>query len=317
MQPEAVLAASAMRMHGAFTTATALDAGFSHSQVVRRVRSGAWTKWCRKVMTITGAPQTFEQRCAVAVLATKGAVISHEASGQLRRLKYLDPNHRDVVSISTPPGSHSPFDWVRTYHSSQLDPAGIETIRGLPVLTIERTMVDLAWVLDETRMGWVLDNALERNLLDFDTLLRVHRSLARRGRNGAGLIRPLLDARGLGTYASGTKLEKAFLEFVDEYNLPVPDPQVRFWSEDVAVGIVDFYWPELRIVIEADGRLGHLQRSSFEKDRTRDQEVAAQGCLPQRVTWTQMKEQPEATADRLRRSFEHQRRLHLAAPSKS
>lgn len=311
MASDGDLAPLARNSHGAFTTAQATALGFTRNQISRRCSSGAWVRWCHGVMTIAASPHTFEQRCAIAVLATRGAAVSHEAAARIRRVEMLDPSRRNVVSISTPPGSHSPFDWVRTYHSTQLDPCWIEQVRGLPVLTLERTMVDLAWVFDAPRMGAVLDAALDRRTLDLDRLITAHRQLACRGRNGAGLIRPLLYERGVGTHTTRSRLEAMFIDFVAEYDLPRPSEQMRFWSNDVAVGIVDFYWPELRVVIETDGRLGHLQRMGFENDRVRDQEVGGAGCVPQRVTWRQLTKDRDACAERLRRMFEQQRRLHL------
>ena len=63
--------------------------------------------------------------------------------------------------------------------------------------------------------------------------------------------------------------------------------------------VVDFLWPEHRIVVEVDGYEFHGGRQSFEADRERDAELAVQGYRVLRFTYRQVTEEPAKVAARL------------------
>ena len=58
-------------------------------------------------------------------------------------------------------------------------------------------------------------------------------------------------------------------------------------------------WRNQRLVAEVDGYAFHSSRSSFERDRRKDAELAAQGYRVIRVTWRQLSDEPEALVARL------------------
>jgi very-short-patch-repair endonuclease len=55
---------------------------------------------------------------------------------------------------------------------------------------------------------------------------------------------------------------------------------------------VDFCWPEHGLVVEIDGHQFHGHRSAFERDRKKDQLLAAAGYTVIRVTWRQLIHEP-------------------------
>ena len=57
--------------------------------------------------------------------------------------------------------------------------------------------------------------------------------------------------------------------------------------------VVDFTWPEQRLIIEVDGWDAHRTRSAFEEDRARDARLAVLGYEVVRFTWRQLtRDQP-------------------------
>lgn len=52
----------------------------------------------------------------------------------------------------------------------------------------------------------------------------------------------------------------------------------------VAGVLVDFYWPEARLVVEVDGFGFHKTRRAFEEDRRRDARLQVARCVVLRVT---------------------------------
>jgi hypothetical protein len=83
-------------------------------------------------------------------------------------------------------------------------------------------------------------------------------------------------------------LEEAFLELCDDE--PVVNGTVEGFE-------VDFHWPDTRLVIETDGREHHGTRAAFERDRARDQALAAAGWTVLRFTYRQVLEEPARVRD--------------------
>jgi len=65
----------------------------------------------------------------------------------------------------------------------------------------------------------------------------------------------------------------------------------------------DCMWPEQRLLVELDGRAAHGTERAFESDRERDRVLLAEGWRSARVTWRQLRDEPEAVAADLRDSL--------------
>jgi very-short-patch-repair endonuclease len=64
---------------------------------------------------------------------------------------------------------------------------------------------------------------------------------------------------------------------------------------------VDALWPDQRLIVEVDGWQFHKTRAAFERDRARDAALLVAGYRVVRVTYRQLRDQPEAVADTVRR----------------
>lgn len=62
----------------------------------------------------------------------------------------------------------------------------------------------------------------------------------------------------------------------------------------------DCIWDEQRLIVELDGRDVHGTHAAFESDRQRDRILLAEGWRWARVTWRQLRDEPEAIAADLR-----------------
>jgi very-short-patch-repair endonuclease len=88
--------------------------------------------------------------------------------------------------------------------------------------------------------------------------------------------------------------EKRFRQLIKLAKLPSPDPNAR-----VGRFVVDFLWPEHRVVVELDGFATHNRRGAFEGDRARDGDLLAVGYRVIRVTWRQLTREPCAVVARV------------------
>jgi very-short-patch-repair endonuclease len=63
--------------------------------------------------------------------------------------------------------------------------------------------------------------------------------------------------------------------------------------------LVDFLWPDARLILEVDGFGTHGDRRALEDDRRRDQVHVAAGYTVLRVTWRQLRDEPMAVVARI------------------
>lgn len=118
------------------------------------------------------------------------------------------------------------------------------------------------------------------------------------GRRGAATVRAILTKRepvGI----TENDFEELFLEFLDRHGFPRPRLNAalavrgRFLRPDCM-------WPEQRLLVELDGREAHGTDGAFESDRQRDRILLVDGWRSMRVTWRQLRDEPETLAADLR-----------------
>ena len=100
------------------------------------------------------------------------------------------------------------------------------------------------------------------------------------------MLRSLLDRR---TFTlTDSKLERRFLPIARAAGLARP-----LTRQHVNGFRVDFFWPELRLVVETDGLRYHRTAARQARDLLRDQVHHAAGFTPLRFTHAQVAFEPE------------------------
>ena len=90
-------------------------------------------------------------------------------------------------------------------------------------------------------------------------------------------------------------LERDFLALCRRHRLPSPNVNVR-----IGPHLVDFLWPDRRLVVETDGYVFHRGRLAFESDRARDLDLRARGFEVHRLAEKQVNEEPALVAEVVR-----------------
>jgi very-short-patch-repair endonuclease len=127
-----------------------------------------------------------------------------------------------------------------------------------------------------------------------------------RGRRGVPQLRVIVD-NWRGEDASVPRLrsvlEAKLLSLVMAHGLPRPvcNQKLRVGGREIEV---DFFWPDRRLVVEADGYAFHGTRAAFERDPRRDQALLLAGYRVARFTWDQVEREPEATVSTIARFLE-------------
>ncbi|MFZ0041676.1 MAG: DUF559 domain-containing protein, partial [Solirubrobacteraceae bacterium] len=171
---------------------------------------------------------------------------------------------------------------------------------AIPVTTVSRLMLDMAETLSAQRLRSLLEASQRAGSFD---VTQIDAVVARNpGRHG---IKPLCEAVAqLRDDAPWTQsnLEVRFLELVRSANLPEPLANVLVEGE-----LVDFFWPDHRLVVEIDSYRFHKTRSVFEADRRRDVRLSLAGILVVRFTYRRVVDEPDQVARELARLLSRER----------
>jgi hypothetical protein len=277
-----------------FTHEQALSAGYSVRQVQRRRETGRWEQMHPGVYRVAGSPASWEQRLFAACLAAgRGAVVSHRSAAHLWG---LDQSRRPLVELSVPPGRQPRVDGVIVHRSGDLTPAVCTVRNGIAVTTPLRTILDLGAVQGPRAVERCLEVALGRQLVTLAGLRAILDSGARRGRQGAGILRRLLEVRSDGEDLAESVLEARMLGLCRDQGLPQPVCQHEVRSGPRLVGRIDFAYPDDRVAIEVDGYEFHASLDAFHHDRARQNELVARGWTVLRFTWGDVMHHPARVA---------------------
>jgi very-short-patch-repair endonuclease len=150
----------------------------------------------------------------------------------------------------------------------------------VPTTRIHRTLLDLAATLDRRALEAAVNESDKLDLTDPESLRSDLERYA--GLAGVTALRALLDRR---TFAlTDSELERRLLPIIRKAGLPLPRT-----GERVNDFKVDFYWPDLGLVVETDGLRYHRTPAQQARDRLRDQAHSAAGLTPLRFTHAQIR----------------------------
>jgi very-short-patch-repair endonuclease len=155
---------------------------------------------------------------------------------------------------------------------------------GIPVTIPAQTLLDLATELSSSELERAVNEADKRDRIDPESLRTALDGHA--GEPGVRPLRVLLDRRTF--RLSDTELEVLFRPIAAQAGLPTP------LTKEMVNGFeVDFYWPNLGLVVETDGWRYHRTASAQTRDALRDQTHTAAGFTPLRFSHYQVKHEPQ------------------------
>jgi very-short-patch-repair endonuclease len=145
------------------------------------------------------------------------------------------------------------------------------------------TLIDLASCPEHGQLERAINEADKLDLVHVEELRAVLDSAPRRP--GVGALRSTLDRRTF--VLTRSQLERRFLPIARRAGLA--KPETGSWVSGFEV---DFFWPELGLVVETDGLRYHRTPAEQARDRLRDQAHAAAGLTPLRFTHAQVRYEP-------------------------
>ncbi len=245
---------------GVRTSTQLIAAGVSRGSVASRVRSG-------KLIRVL--PQVYADEkldylglCTAVTLWKSGAVISHLSAAWLWGLIEYEPAH--IEATVDPSGQVRCPDWIRLYRRTL---PTVSVYRGLRVVTIEQTFLDVSATLPKPQLEQFFDAAIDLHI----PWRRVAEFCATTGgMNGTTALREQLRRCCPGTRSEPERRVARALT-ARNFRMEINARVGRFYGD-----LVDF---RARVIVEIDGRAFHIDPATFTSDRRRQNTLVLDGWL--------------------------------------
>jgi hypothetical protein len=280
------LVSLAGRQHGVVSKRQLLELGFTRDAVRRRVERKQLLRLHDGVFAVGHAALTADSRRLAAVMACgPKALLSHRAAASAQGLLSSSPQ----FEVTVPRGTR-PKPGIVVHRSRLIHPEDRAVLRGIPVTSVARTLVDLADVLSEERLARAVHEAEVGRQFDLSAIERVVGRLP--GRTGRHRLLRVLVAYRPDPHFTRSRAERRFLALCECHGLPPPQTNLSIAGHEV-----DAYWPDVRIAVEIDGAEAHHTRRAFHEDRARDRALAAESIHVVRVTWPDLDDEARLAAE--------------------
>jgi very-short-patch-repair endonuclease len=286
------IARVAAAQRGFITREQLLEAGFTRSAILNRIRRGQLLRHrlYRGVYAV-GRPATepFAEETAAVLYFCGRAIPSHRSGMALWGLIDAVPVEPTLTIVGFDARSRA---GLMLHRVPDLDRRDLRLHRGLPVTSPARTLLDFASEASDHELEEGLARAQRRSLVRASQI----REAAERapGRKGVKRLLALLEPDRTGVRFTRSRAERELLALIRAAQLPSP-----IVNEPVLGYVADFLWPEQKLIIEFDSHEFHADRVAFDGDRRRDQRLIAAGWVVIRVTWEHLIHEPYALVARI------------------
>lgn len=258
-----------------------LALGFGSRSIKHRIQRGRLHPVARGVYAVGWPGLNQKRRWMVAVLAAgDGAALSNLSAAALLG---IGAERETRIDVSVRRRCELRHPGMRIRGRPALAAEDIWLHDDIPVTCPARTMVDSASELGPIAIERMVNDADKRDLIDPEALRAALENY--KGEPGVRPLRHLLDR--LTFRLSDSDLEIYFRPIAAAAKLPPP------LSKRFVNGFeVDFFWPELGLVVETDGLRYHRTPSAQARDALRDRTHVIAGMSPLRFTHYEIRYEP-------------------------
>jgi very-short-patch-repair endonuclease len=293
---DAKLAAIASAQEGVVALWQVCAAGLSARAVQNRAQARRLHRLFPAVYAVGHPAVSSDGRRIAAVLACgEGAVLSRFSAAKAWGILNGDGRRFDVVAPGRSGGRVGDERLIDLRRTRRLADEDVTVLRGIPITTLARTLLDLAGCARARVLRRAVHEAEVMRLLDVDAVLAtIERNP---GRRGTRTLRELLAVPA--PDPSNGELATAFLAVCVDHGLAAPRLGVFVDGGD-RLYEADALFAAERVIVELDGRQVHGTARNFQADRRRDSVLAAHGYQTLRYTWRRLHDEPAAIAAELR-----------------
>jgi hypothetical protein len=260
--------------YGAISSRQLRTLGFSTKHVHRLIAT-AWLAPVRRGVFVLGGRVTSWHQAVMAALLASGpqTVASHSTAAVLWGLPGVE---RGATELSTWRADRRRLEGVQAHRSLAFLDCEHTTREGIPVTTVARTIVDLSGRYKVAALGRMTDHGLRSGTMRLTDLRRCVAGLRSAPGRHIDKLHSVLCRRDR-TYEPGdSDLEMRFVRALVTRGLPEPAQQYS-----VTLGTrrcrIDLAYPELKLAIEIDGWEFHRNRTAFDEDRARANDLVVAG----------------------------------------
>jgi very-short-patch-repair endonuclease len=268
--------------HGLITRAALAELGASEAAVRHRVARGELEMLSPLVCRYLAAPKTVNQRVLSAVLdAGPGAVASHQTAASLWGLPGMFVQPIQVIGRRDHLHRGSAYLADVVHEPRLLLENHVMELAGVPLTSPGRTLIDLAGLsaVHTGRLARLLDTAWARNLINYHSINRTFRELAKRGRPGIRRMRTLLDERPADYRPPESGIEARLMALAATAMVGGLRRQVDIGDEDGWIGRMDFVSDSRLWIVEVDSGLFHGSLTDRSRDRARRERLRVTGWV--------------------------------------
>lgn len=227
-----------------------------------------------------GSIESPRTRVRAAVVACGDeALASHHAALALYGVRPLPVAPIDVTTV----GRHVAPRGVRPHRTGALHPADRRELRGIPVTSPARALLEVAPELTPRELADAVELAQVKRLVAKAELAATVARSPRRA--GVAALRELVEDAAF----TRSRAERRLVALLRAAKLPEPvfNTHVEGWEADAL-------WQRQRVVLEFDSYGFHATRAAFERDRRKMADLTRRRYLVLRTTWTELTQRPYA-----------------------
>lgn len=297
--PDRLCASTAAGQHGVLNRSQARAGGVTDRARSYRRRTGRLEPLLPKVERIGGAPETWEQQVAAALLwAGEGSAASHRCASALWRFDSCPPGVVEITTFRNLRAEEAGH--IKIHRYSSLLPDEVESIGGIRATAPARTLLDLAAVVPSHRLEIALDSALRRKQVTLPELRLTLSRNARRGRRGVQAFRRALEIRDDSFVPQHRGLESKLWRLIATSDLPTPLREYPVIEGGREIYRIDFAYPDRMLAIEADSWEHHSDRISWSKDHDRGNVLTVRGWRLLHFTYEAVVNRPDSVIQTIR-----------------
>ncbi len=271
-----------------------MELGLTAREVERRLESGRLRRVRRGIYLLGPIVSPHTLKMAAVLACAPRAALSH---GSASYVWGLLPHPARPGSIHVTVAGHNPgrHPGVHVHRTTSLRRDELTSKYAIPITTPTRTLLDVASQLRPRELEQALAEAFAQRLTDrVRTLSMIERHP---GRPGVRALRFQLEA-GHAPARTRSHAEERLLALIRDGRFPHPDVNVRVGRWEI-----DFLWREQGVAVEVDGYAAHSSPRAFRRDYAKTAALEAAGLAVIRVSWTQIRNEPEATLARIARAL--------------
>lgn len=278
------------RQHGVISRAQARAAGLSLDQIRYRVRRQSWREVHPGVYHLAAVPPTWHSRLIALVLST-GGVASHRCGSALWNLElYRAPR---LLEVTVPFDRFVPRPGALIHRTKQWDRIDLVERNGIPCTGVNRTILDCGAVLGPTTVERLAESAIRQKLTTWPELAATLSRHSRRGRDGCGVLRTVLEERLANATVPLSDFSRVVANLLADSGLPRPTLEHPIHDQNGRLVLqVDLAWPDLKKAWELDGLAYHFAREAVERDRRKRNKAKALGWNIQEILWSMYAQEP-------------------------